>query len=341
MVPEGLVLLTSLAFVVAAVTLARQQTLVQELPAVEGLARVDVVCLDKTGTLTDGDIAFDRLQPLDGRRRRGRPTARSACPRSGRRRQRHVRGARGCSSPTRLDARRPRCRSRRRASGRRQRLDGQGTWVIGAPEMVLPDADRRQRRRRPAAADEVAARRRVAASLAQPRAPRRRRSRPTAGNCVPRALVVLAEQIREDAAETLRYFAEQGVALKVISGDNPRTVGAVAGGSASRCAARRRRRRCPRPARGPRRAGRRPRGAQRVRPGDPAAEAGHGRGAAAPRARGRDDRRRRERRAGAQGRRHRRRDGQRLAGDPGGRAARAARRQVLAPARRASPRAGG
>lgn len=64
LVPEGLVLLTSVAFLLAAVQLARQQVLVQELPAVEGLARVDVVCLDKTGTLTVGDITFQDLQPL-------------------------------------------------------------------------------------------------------------------------------------------------------------------------------------------------------------------------------------------------------------------------------------
>ena len=65
MVPEGLVLLTSIAFMVAAVTLARRKVLVQELPAVEGLARVDVVCLDKTGTLTEGEIVFDELEQLD------------------------------------------------------------------------------------------------------------------------------------------------------------------------------------------------------------------------------------------------------------------------------------
>src|SRR5216683_2936496 len=65
MVPQGLVLLTSVAFGAAAVTLARRQVLVQQLPAVEGLARVDVVCLDKTGTLTDGTIAFDSLIRLD------------------------------------------------------------------------------------------------------------------------------------------------------------------------------------------------------------------------------------------------------------------------------------
>ena len=66
MVPEGLVLLTSIAFGVAALTLARRQVLVQELPAVEGLARVDIVCLDKTGTLTEGEIVFDEVEPVAG-----------------------------------------------------------------------------------------------------------------------------------------------------------------------------------------------------------------------------------------------------------------------------------
>jgi cation-transporting ATPase E len=64
LVPEGLVLLTSVAFLMAAVQLTRKQVLVQELPAVEGLARVDVVCLDKTGTLTVGEIAFEEIIPV-------------------------------------------------------------------------------------------------------------------------------------------------------------------------------------------------------------------------------------------------------------------------------------
>src|SRR5918996_2279507 len=64
MVPEGLVLLTSTAFAVAVIRLARQRTLVQELAAVEGLARADVLCLDKTGTLTEGAITFERVEML-------------------------------------------------------------------------------------------------------------------------------------------------------------------------------------------------------------------------------------------------------------------------------------
>ncbi len=90
MVPQGLVLLTSVAFGVAAVILTRRRVLVQQLPAVEGLARVDVVCLDKTGTLTDGTIRFDRLIRLDDQARSRPRSARSArtrtltrpCPRS-------------------------------------------------------------------------------------------------------------------------------------------------------------------------------------------------------------------------------------------------------------------
>ncbi len=65
MIPEGLVLLTSLNFAVAAMRLARKNTLVQELESVETLARVDCLNLDKTGTITDGGIMFDRLVMLE------------------------------------------------------------------------------------------------------------------------------------------------------------------------------------------------------------------------------------------------------------------------------------
>ncbi|MCG3044579.1 HAD-IC family P-type ATPase, partial [Streptomyces sp. S1A] len=66
MVPEGLVLLTSIAFAIGVIRLGRQQCLVQELPAIEGLARVDTVCLDKTGTLTEGGMDVAEVRPLDG-----------------------------------------------------------------------------------------------------------------------------------------------------------------------------------------------------------------------------------------------------------------------------------
>jgi cation-transporting ATPase E len=230
MVPEGLVLLTSLAFMLATVTLARRQTLVQELPAVEGLARVDVVCLDKTGTLTDGDIEFARLERLDGTAEEqvhaavglfaqgvdGNATAKAlaqAFP----------------STPWRPVAGVPFSSARKWSA---VQTDSDGLWVLGAPEMVLPEAVAAEHRAAREAADSLAAQGRRVLLLA--RTPEAADGYPGHGEArlpdrlAPVALVVLSERLRADAAETLRYFTEQGVALKVISGDNPRTVGAVA-----------------------------------------------------------------------------------------------------------------
>ncbi|WP_344687919.1 cation-translocating P-type ATPase [Blastococcus jejuensis] len=230
MIPEGLVLLTTLAFMVATVSLARRQTLVQELPAVEGLARVDVVCLDKTGTLTHGDVQFDRLVPLPG------DGAGSAGPALGL----LAAADRANATAEALAAAFPAAgapddavpadsvpfSSARKWSAVRT-ADGV-SWVLGAPEMVLPGAAPGDPAR--ARADELAAEGRRVLLLA--------RSVQLWGEdgdeavlppaLVPVTLVVLAERIREDAREVLGYFTEQGVALKVISGDNPRTVGAVA-----------------------------------------------------------------------------------------------------------------
>ena len=200
-------LLTSIAFGLAAVTLARRRVLVQELPAVEGLARVDVVCLDKTGTLTEGIVEFERIELLasdvdDDGRRRG---ARRAQQR--RRRQRDP------------------GRDRRRVPARRRSWtrDGlvpfssarkwsaasygeHGAWVLGAPEMVWLDA------RRPGARAGRRARGARATGCCSSRAAdaldRRGRCRPASR---PVALVLLEEKVRPDAAETLAYFHEQGV----------------------------------------------------------------------------------------------------------------------------------
>ncbi len=101
-------------------------------------------------------------------------------------------------------------------------FDGHGSWVMGAPEMVLTDDTLPARAR----ANELAAGGRRVLVLAHSDAALDGEVLP--GGLRPLALVMFAEKIRPDAAETLRYFHEQGVALKVISGDNPRTVAAVA-----------------------------------------------------------------------------------------------------------------
>ncbi|GMU78392.1 MAG: magnesium-transporting ATPase [Acidimicrobiia bacterium] len=223
MVPEGLVLLTSLAFGIAAVTLARRKVLVQELPAVEGLARVDVVCLDKTGTLTEGDVAFDRLEPLAADAHTAAQVEAAlgalADDENANATLKAIGAALAPPPGWSRTAIVPFSSARKWSAAS---FDGQGSWVIGAPEMVLVDAGQPARRR----ADALAAEGRRVLLLAHADGPLDGEVLPA--DLRPQALVLLEERIRPDAPDTLRYFAEQGVALKVISGDNPRTVGAVA-----------------------------------------------------------------------------------------------------------------
>lgn len=226
MVPEGLVLLTSLAFVVAAVGLVRRSTLVQELPAVEVLARVDTVCLDKTGTLTYGDIRYERLELF---RTDDEGEARAALGVFA-----HTSDATNATAAALVEefpatswvqgGGVPFSSARKWSA---VETNGHGTWLLGAPEMVL---------HRPMTAHQVEARTRadaVAAEGSRVLLLADTDETVDGGTSLPVdvrpvALVVLGERVREDAAQTLRYFTEQGVALKIISGDNPLTVGAVA-----------------------------------------------------------------------------------------------------------------
>jgi cation-transporting ATPase E len=228
MVPEGLVLLTSLAFMLGTVTLARKQTLVQELPAVEGLARVDVVCLDKTGTLTHGDVAFDRVDVLDEPAADFIGDALGLIGQSGD--ANATAAAVAVVYPTTAwteTANVPFSSARKWSS---VTAHEQGTWIFGAPEMVLPAPSGHAQTAARDRADVLAAEGRRVLLLACAQEPPDCSGASVAlpAALTPAALVVLAERIRDDAAETLRFFTEQGVALKVISGDNPRTVGAVA-----------------------------------------------------------------------------------------------------------------
>ncbi len=220
MVPEGLVLLTSIAFGVAVIILGRRNVLVQELPAVEGLARVDVVCLDKTGTLTEGSIAFDHVQPLGTHAEAEAEAVLGAL----------AADANANATFDALSARFPdpgwvRTGAVPFSSARKwsaAQFEGEGSWVIGAPEMVWPDPKSPARQ----LADEMAATGSRTLLLTHTDGPLTGESLPP--GLEPVALVMFEEQIRPDAAETLEYFRSQGVQLKVISGDNPRTVGAVA-----------------------------------------------------------------------------------------------------------------
>jgi cation-transporting ATPase E len=205
------------------VKLARQQVLVQELPAVEGLARVDIICLDKTGTLTQGDIVFDAARPLAavpgwesvlawyGVQKDANATARSLAG--------HF---------TELPADQPSDRvpfsSARKWSAV---IFDDGMWILGGPEMVFPErgSDDAGQQQLASQAAELAATGRRTLVLAHG-TPTHDETVPA--DAVPVALLTFKENIRPDAAETLTYFAAQDVDVRIISGDNPRTVAAIA-----------------------------------------------------------------------------------------------------------------
>jgi cation-transporting ATPase E len=221
MIPEGLVLLTSVAFAVAAVALARQSVLVQELPAVEGLARIDVILLDKTGTLTEGAIQFDGVHPFADEHPVDEALGALADDEHGN--ATLVALGHAFPPPSGWE----RINSTPFSSARKwsaASFRDEGTWVLGAPELVFPDTPADDPVR--AQANDLAAQGQRVLLLAKSEAELIGESLPSGLQAA--ALVAFEEQIRSDATETLQYFSRQKVRSVVISGDNPRTVGAVA-----------------------------------------------------------------------------------------------------------------
>jgi cation-transporting ATPase E len=220
MIPEGLVLLTSVAFAVAVVRLGRRNVLVQELAAVEGLARVDVVCVDKTGTLTEGRIEPSELVVLD-------PTAAVEAALGA------LAAAEPNPNPTQAAiasrwapaagweaGRVAPFSSARRWSG--ADFGDHGRWVLGAPDALGFGSEARVG----GVLATAAARGHRVVLLARAGGLWPEEGPPI--GLEPVAVVTLAETVRPEAAETLAYFASQGVAVKVVSGDHPDTVASIA-----------------------------------------------------------------------------------------------------------------
>ena len=242
MVPEGLVLLMSVAFAVGVVRLGRRGCLVQELPAIEGLARVDTVCVDKTGTLTEGGLAFDRIVPVrsagsggatgDERTTDDETAVRALAaqlaatdPRPNATMAVLAAAVGAPEAPWPVTATAP-FSSATKWSGATFAAapDRPLSVLIGAPDVLAELA--------PDGADVAAQAERIGAEGLRVvlLATAARAVDDPAGlgevRCV--ALVVLAQRVRADAADTVAYFVDQGVELKVISGDNAASVAAVA-----------------------------------------------------------------------------------------------------------------
>lgn len=251
MIPLGLVLLTSVAFAVGGVRLAAHMVLVQELAAVEVLARVDVLCLDKTGTLSSGSIAFDAVHAT------GTP------PAEGWRKALEWFGAKEEASTTAKSigeafpagevlpaaASVPFTSARKWSSVTFPPGSGAaGTWVLGAPDAVLGGSSSRAAAHRLAAGLASTGLRTLALAhmpgtmqnAVQGSAPGSGEGglpgpAPGSGEggrlppeLAPVVLLTFREDIRKDAHKTLAYFRQQGVTMKIISGDDPRTVAVLA-----------------------------------------------------------------------------------------------------------------
>lgn len=280
MVPQGLVLLTSVNFAAAAMTLARRKVLVQELPAVEVLARVDMLCLDKTGTLTSGAVELDHIESClgsacadgdGGSLAAGKVSADAAAggsagtgsgavvPASADDAARaalaylvggseaNATGSAIAAGLTGLEPAQARYAIAFNSARKWSAVQTQaGAYVLGAPEIVLAgstgsgstEADNADSDGTGLGCTDNAALERVKALagtgkrvlvLAHSNQALDQSENPTLPKDLTAALlVVLAEQVRPDAAQTLDYFKRQGVAVRVISGDNPVTVAAIA-----------------------------------------------------------------------------------------------------------------
>ena len=230
MVPAGLALLISIAFIVGVLELARRRALAKELASVELLARVDTVCLDKTGTITTGAITYARAVPLGDADadwlRSALATLAASDPNPNSTLRAIGRGNEAAHAwPTAAVV--PFSSARKWAA---VNVPGQGSLFLGAPEMLLADDDQDH------GDDDAATSARDVVADCTRRGERVllvTRSEHWDDDRLPPALrpagvVVLEDALRSDAGEIVAYFVAQDVALKVISGDSARTVVAVA-----------------------------------------------------------------------------------------------------------------
>ena len=223
MIPEGLYLLTSVAMAASALKLSRRRVLVRDMNCIESLARVDVLCVDKTGTITEPDMEVENIEPLSdlapeyleavlnalyGSREPDNATARAI---------HELFPEPGDWVETKYIPFSPEYKW----SG--AVFEGHGAFLAGAPEFLL---GQRIEEYRQDISDWTGRGSRVLLVAAYGGDPAPGALDPAA--VTPLALVILSGRIREKAPETFRYFEEQGVSLRVISGDDPRTVSQIA-----------------------------------------------------------------------------------------------------------------
>lgn len=219
MIPEGLVLLTSVALAVSAINLAKRKTLVQELYCIETLARVDTLCLDKTGTITQGHMSLDEVIIIDKKDitsilaninyalQDDNSTAQALKAYAGVQNTWHIKETLPFSSVRKLSA---------------VTFENEGTYAIGAYSFVCKEKDKELQLN----VDNYAKKGNRVLVLAHSQHNIIQQTLPSDMKVI--ALLLFSDPIRKEAPETLDYFEKQGVDIKIISGDDPQTVHEIA-----------------------------------------------------------------------------------------------------------------
>jgi len=220
-VPEGLILLTSLTFAVAALRIARRGALVQQLNALESLASVNLVCTDKTGTLTEPEPKVLETVPAPGVMKDELERALARYGASAASRTSTLDAIRSAFT---ADADRPAAEVPFASSRRWSAVTlGNDHYVLGAPELFPLDGLKERAETESAQGRRVVAIGTTAADLGDVRA-----EQGPPGDLHPLGIVVIGERLRPNARETVAYLLAQGIELRVLSGDRPETVAAIA-----------------------------------------------------------------------------------------------------------------
>ena len=220
MIPEGLVLLTSSVLAVSVVRLAKRKVLVQELYCIETLARVDTLCLDKTGTITEGKMKVDDVIEISSSKEKVTEALAQIAIASEDTNEtieaiREAYKAESAWNPISKVA----FSSQKKWSG--ISFENYGTYVIGAPEFVLREEYEKYREQ----IEKYTKENRV---LVLAHSEENFKEKELPDNIKLLGLVLISDVIRRDANKTLEYFKNQGVDIKIISGDNPITVSKIA-----------------------------------------------------------------------------------------------------------------
>ena len=231
MIPLGLVLITSIAYLASAIKLIQQKVLMQELAAVEGLARADIVCFDKTGTLTKGEINFDDIKTFN-KPKKSYEQVLAWFARDGHSNatMRALQSRFSDSDDLNPDVVINFSSSRKWSGAAFHSGKAEGSWVLGAPEKLY-DSIKDENDKITNYIHKLSDRGRRVLMLSYQREDFKHtklHDEDIKASFKPVAIISLKETLRKDAKDTIEYLREQEVGIRILSGDNPRTVAAIA-----------------------------------------------------------------------------------------------------------------